>query len=329
MGPAAGPRPAEPCQTGGGHGAPPGVERGPPHATSHWTLRLQASREGQSHASWEERSSGPHPLDAGSTQPPVTTKAKRPGGKSSTAQMDPSDSTPQVIVADAEFSGFSHDHVCTHSLNYSSLRAPSFIRFVRKALSSRNTSLDTAPQCTQHLEIAGHSASLPKAPTHKDPTLVLADLREPPSLASDPLLHNRAPGRSHSTAGLGGRTRGATLGRPPKAPRPRQLLGGQSQDLEEGKEPGQPPSLWGSAPEAPPHPVGAGGPGSLCRGGSGNHVESRFQVSQDHFTGGDGRGRQACSLVTSQCLCSRPGPLPFPKLVQSGHPCLTGNGTKS
>lgn len=81
-------------------------------------------------------------------------------------------------------------------------------------------------------------ASLSKIPTHEDLSRVLADLREVPGLASDPLVHHCPPGGSHSAAGLGGGVQGAALGGPLEAPGTRQLLGSQSQDLEERKTQG-------------------------------------------------------------------------------------------
>lgn len=84
-----------------------------------------------------------------------------------------------------------------------------------------------------HLVPADGASSLPTVPTHEVPARVPADLQKSPGLPSDPLIHHGPPGGSPGAAGRAGGARGATLGSPPEAPGPRQLLGCQSQDLRE------------------------------------------------------------------------------------------------
>lgn len=107
------------------------------------------------------------------------------------------------------------------------------------------------PPCWQRLEAMDHLAPTWVPPTRTWPR-VPANLREPPGLVSDPFLHDRPPGGSRGAAGLGAGTWGATLGSLGEAPRPRQLLGSQSQDLEEREDPrGKLSALEPSAPLAP------------------------------------------------------------------------------
>lgn len=133
-----------------------------------------------------------------------------------------------------------------------------------------------------------------------------ADLREPPGLVSDPLLHDCAPGGSHGTAGRGGGAPGVALGGLGPAARPRQLLGGQSQDLEERETQGSGPCSreeWHLLkPEVNRVPVGAIGRHRLRRGTFwGPHRKSVPATPGSlHFVG-DRRERRARSCARSSC----------------------------
>lgn len=133
---------------------------------------------------------------------------------------------------------------------------------------------------------------------HKDPPQGPADLRQPPGLASDPLFHDRAPRRSHGAAGQGGRARGTRPRGPGETARPRQLLGGQSQHLEERKTQGSRPCSGEGRRclklKVNRVPLGAIGCHRLRRGRCGDLAEDQFQLSEDHVTlqgteGTDGR----------------------------------------